>query len=39
MTVNLRQLVARIERSEIRGGAIRKGRFPDFAPLNPGYGQ
>jgi hypothetical protein len=31
------QLVARIERSEIRVGAGYEERFPDFAPLNPGY--
>jgi hypothetical protein len=29
-------LVARIERSEIRGAAC--AGFPDFAALNPGYG-
>jgi hypothetical protein len=31
-------LVARIERSEMRGDLSADGAVPDFAPLNPGYG-
>jgi hypothetical protein len=31
------QVVARMERSDIRGTPSIKPLIPDFAPLNPGY--
>jgi hypothetical protein len=39
LTTHLILLVARVERSENPGAAIRVGEAsPDFASLNPGYG-